>query len=429
MYTRVGSHVATAAGKLALGSARDTTADVFHKQVAETIRDSLSQLKGLPMKAGQLLSIIDHPVIPKEYRHHYRDAFQPLQTTSTRVRWSKMREVFRSDLGRDPHTVFETFDTEPVASASIGQVYRATLSDGRPVAVKIQYPGIEHAIRSDLKNIGMLRHTLSLVMRSVDVERTLADLSSRVLEECDYVVEQQNQQAFADAWASDSDLFVPNTHPELCGKRVLVSDYVVGASWQGMVATADQATKERFARSLFRFVYRSLYVHGLLNADPHPGNFLFVEDGTVGCLDFGWVERFDAAQLESFATARRLAVAGDIRTPEFREAARGAWGLPDLDDEEWSFMKDYFECLFAPVLEPSFRYETDYSDRLTDLSLRGWFLFVRKSLYKGVREARAPGVLSLGRVTYGLSALLSHLGVESDWGALILEIDAERATP
>jgi predicted unusual protein kinase regulating ubiquinone biosynthesis (AarF/ABC1/UbiB family) len=427
LATGLAGDVAGAAGRMATGRGWDHAAGKFHEQAARRLFESLGQMKGLPMKMGQMLSYIDD-FIPAELRAVYSTALKDLQVKARPMRWPEIEAALREDLGAGPDEIFARFDRVPIAAASIGQVYRAALADGTEVVVKVQYPGITEAIRADLKNVKMLRDVFALVLRQVDIERSLADIQARVLEECDYISELLNQREFHEAWASDPEVRIPRAIEEHCGHQVLVSEYVEGLGFQEMLRQKDARERSRLGRTVFRFVFRSLYVHGLFHADPHPGNYLFPEDGTVAFLDFGCVQRYDLEARHGFGGLRRLASEG-VRGAELRRRMAEVYELPeDLDEEEWEFLERYVLLCFEPVLEDRvFRFDRAYTEKLADTLMSGKLLFARKVVRKGVREAKRPGLVFLNRIQYGLASVLASMEAEENWYQIAREIDAELA--
>jgi predicted unusual protein kinase regulating ubiquinone biosynthesis (AarF/ABC1/UbiB family) len=426
LATGLAGDVAGAATRVVAGRGWDRAAERFHEQAARRLFESLGQMKGLPMKMGQMLSYVDD-FIPAEFRALYRDQLASLQVKARPMRWPEIAAAIREDLGAAPDELFARFDRVPIAAASIGQVYRAALADGTEVAVKVQYPGITEAIRSDLKNVKMLRDVFALLLRQMDVERSLADIQARVLEECDYVSELLNQKAFHEIWAGDPEVMVPRIVEQYCGHQVLCSEYVEGLSFQEMLKQrTDPAERSRLGRILFRFVFRSLYVYGLFHADPHPGNYLFLADGRVAFLDYGCVQRYDLETRRGFAAIRRSASEG-LRGEPLRRLMREVYTLPeDLDEEEWEFMERYVLLCFEPVLEDRpFRYDRAYTEKLADVVMSGKLLFARKAVSKGVREAKRPGLVFLNRIQYGLASVLAAMEAEANWHQIGLEIDEE----
>jgi predicted unusual protein kinase regulating ubiquinone biosynthesis (AarF/ABC1/UbiB family) len=261
------------------------------------------------MKAGQILSmVLPESGVEGEYRGIYQAAFAKLQDDAPPMPAELAIEVVTAELGRPPSELFAEFDPHPLAAASIGQVHKATLRDGRPVVVKVQYPGVDEAIRADLKNTELLSTFLRLMfsvmpnMTKMDLRAMAAEVSARIGEEIDYRVEAANQREFADAYRGHPFIRIPEVVPQLSTRRVLTMDYVDGLRF-AKAARAEQHLRDRWGEAVFRFVYGGMYLYGLLNADSHPGNYLFHPDGTVTFLDFGCVKRLapgDARLLGGF---------------------------------------------------------------------------------------------------------------------------------
>lgn len=400
--------------------------EATHRAVAGRLAETLGGMKGLAMKVGQMLSYIDD-FIPPEFRPVYRDALGKLRVKTHPAPFDRMCAVIAADLGKPPQEIFETFDPEPIAAASIGQVYRARTRDGVDVAVKVQYPGIADAIRSDLSNLDLFKKALSLLLPKVDVERSLADIEARIAEELDYGCELANQTEFARVWEGHPKVHIPRIFPDLSADHVLTSELVQGEPF----ATAEKATQEdrnEYGETMFRFVFRSLYLFGIFNGDPHPGNYIFHEDGRVTFLDFGCVQRFADATVRGFALVRKLAMEGDEGAA--RKAMIEAYSLPaDLDEEEATYLGDYvLYCLRPVTVEGPFPFDRTYTGGILDLSLRGARMGFRKVFSRGIREAKAPGLIFLNRLQYGFASVLALLEAVRDWRAIMDEIDRECAT-
>jgi predicted unusual protein kinase regulating ubiquinone biosynthesis (AarF/ABC1/UbiB family) len=269
----------------------------FHTRMAQLYAERLGRSRGVLMKAGQILSmVLPESGVDGEYRGIYQAAFAKLQDDAPPMPAELAIEVVTAELGRPPSALFAEFDPDPLAAASIGQVHRATLRDGRPVVVKVQYPGVDEAIRADLKNTELLSTFLRLLFSvmpntsSLDLPAMAREVSARIGEEIDYRAEAANQQEFADLYRGHPFIRIPEVIPELSARRVLTSDYVEGLRF-AKAARAEQHLRDRWGEAVQRFVYDSIYRHGLYNADPHPGNYLFHSDGTVTFLDFGCVKR------------------------------------------------------------------------------------------------------------------------------------------
>jgi hypothetical protein len=416
-------------GGMAAGLAGDAAAAVtaigkqagaeFHRRAAERLLARLGEMKGLPMKLGQMLSYVDD-MVPPEHRAQYRDTLGSL-----RIRARPMKLDTSSIEQR-----FARFDTEPIAAASIGQVYRAELRDGTPVAVKIQYPGIKEAIESDLSNVDTLISALSVVLPKVELEGTIADITARVGEECDYGSELRHQQDFERIYGGDPEIFVPHAHPELSSERVLVTDLVTGIGWEEMLRTASPEAKKRYGAIIFRFVFETLYRHGMFNADPHPGNYIFMPDGRIAFLDFGCVQRFPPDALAAFVAVRQQVVAG-VRGEELYRTLSTAYGIPDgMDADVRRLIEDFVLISFAPLIRPQpFRYDRAFTEELTRLTMHAKLELSKKLFRMGIRETKRPGLVFLNRINFGLNSILSALEAEADWVAILERIDQKAEHP
>ncbi|HSV38490.1 MAG TPA: AarF/ABC1/UbiB kinase family protein [Nocardioidaceae bacterium] len=273
-----------------LGRSDERKAEVMDRRVAEAasaLVDALGLMRGAAMKVGQMLSMLDVGLIPEEFREDFQRSLADLRDNAPTVRFNEMRAVIEGDLGSKMKDVFSSFDETPVGAASIGQVYRATLLDGREVAVKVQYPGIDRAVRADLKNLGMVMRAIKLIAPEMDVAALTEEIRARIEEELDYELEAQNQRMAARLYADHPFIFVPAVISSLCGPHVLVSEFFEGRKFDDIAADPDQALRDRVGEIIFRFFGGSLYAHAQFSPDPHPGNFLVADDGRVAFLDFG----------------------------------------------------------------------------------------------------------------------------------------------
>jgi predicted unusual protein kinase regulating ubiquinone biosynthesis (AarF/ABC1/UbiB family) len=213
--------------------------------------------------------------------------------------WKQVRKVLDEEWEEPCEELFEQFDHEAAAAASIGQVHRAVLPDGRKVAVKIQYPGVAEAIAADMQNAGLILRMAKALAPGLDAKAAAAELKERVLEELDYELEAQNQRSFARGYRGHPFIHVPDVVPELSTARVLTSDLAEGVRFDEM-ATWSQDERNMAAEAIYRFVFRSLYRLHAFNGDPHPGNYLFRPGGKVTFLDFGLVKYFTPTEVEAF---------------------------------------------------------------------------------------------------------------------------------
>ncbi len=266
----------------------------FAIRTAEDVARELGHMKGAIMKAGQLLGFIADGLPPEA-----QAALATLQADVPPMAPSLAESVVREELGADPDRIFLEWNPVPIAAASIGQVHRAVLRDGRIVAVKVQYPGVDRAIRSDLDNAELLyRLFSSFSLRGLDVKSLVDELRVRMGDELDYRLEAANQTEFADLYRGHPFIRVPDVVSEYSTRRVLTSEWVDGLTWAEFEETASPAARQRAGEILFRFAQGSIHRHGVFNGDPHPGNYRFTREGSVTFLDFGLVKRWTAGEWE-----------------------------------------------------------------------------------------------------------------------------------
>jgi predicted unusual protein kinase regulating ubiquinone biosynthesis (AarF/ABC1/UbiB family) len=298
----VGTQGARYAGTRAANIARskergDEAIEQRHLEAAEQMVDTLGKMKGAAMKVGQLASFIDTEFLPPEYRDLYQDKLADLRTSAPPMPWKKVKKVLEEEWEESPEELFDDFSEEAAAAASIGQVHRAVLPDGRDVAVKIQYPGVAEAIRADLQNAGMFLRLAKAIAPGLDAKAAAEELKERVSEELDYELEAQNQRSFSRGYRGHPFIYVPDVVTRLSTRRVMVSEWVDGVGFEE-IKELPQQEKDRFGEIVFRFCFGSIYHLQHFNADAHPGNYLLLEDGRVAFLDFGMTKHLDKDQIE-----------------------------------------------------------------------------------------------------------------------------------
>src|SRR5215213_10108427 len=257
-----------------------------HIEAAEQIVSALGTMKGAAMKLGQVMSFLDVGLVPEEYRDEFQRKLGELRDAAPKVRFVDMRKVVESELGEKLSDAFAEFDETPIAAASIGQVYRARLHDGRDVAVKVQYPGVAQAVRADMQNIGMILRLMKRIAPGMDVKATADEVRSRIGDELDYELEAQNQRTMARIYRGHPFIVVPDVVSSLSREKVMVSEFVTGAGFDS-VKEMDQDCRDRVGEIVFRFFFGCMYRHHQFSGDPHPGNFMLQPDGKVAFLDFG----------------------------------------------------------------------------------------------------------------------------------------------
>jgi predicted unusual protein kinase regulating ubiquinone biosynthesis (AarF/ABC1/UbiB family) len=283
-----------------------------HLEAAEQIVSALGTMKGAAMKLGQVMSFLDVGLVPEEHREEFQRKLGALRDAAPKVRFADMRKVIESELGEPLTETFAEFDVEPVAAASIGQVYRARLHDGRAVAVKVQYPGVAAAVRADMQNLGIILRLMKRIAPGLDVKATAEEIRSRIGDELDYELEASNQRALARIFRGHPFIVVPDVVTRLSREKVMVSEYVPGMGFD-TVKESDQATRDRVAEIVFRFYFGCMYRHRQFSGDPHPGNFLLLEDGRVAFLDFGLFKVMPKHLIELELATQRAGHEGDAQ--------------------------------------------------------------------------------------------------------------------
>lgn len=270
-----------------------------HLEAAEQIVAALGTMKGAAMKLGQVLSFLDVGLVPEEHREEFQAKLAALRDAAPKVNFKDMRKVIEEELDDELGEVFASFEETPIAAASIGQVYRARLHDGRDVAVKVQYPGVAAAVRADMQNLGLIMRLIKRVAPGMDAKAIAEEIRLRIDEELDYELEAQNQRSLARIFRGHPFIHVPDVVTRLSRERVIVSEFVEGRGFEELKHGA-QEERDRLGEIVFRFFFGCLYRHHQFSGDPHPGNFLLQPDGRVAFLDFGLFKRMapEAVELE-----------------------------------------------------------------------------------------------------------------------------------
>jgi predicted unusual protein kinase regulating ubiquinone biosynthesis (AarF/ABC1/UbiB family) len=284
-----------------------------HLEAAEQIVAALGKMKGAAMKVGQVLSFLDVGLVPEEQREEFQKKLGALRDAAPTVSFKDMRKVIEEELDDPLKDVFAEFEQEPIAAASIGQVYRATLRDGRPVAVKVQYPGVAAAVRADIQNLSLILRLAKRIAPGMDPKALGDEIRERIQEELDYELEAQNQRMLARLFRGHPFIVVPDVISSLSRERVMVSEFVEGAGFEA-IKELPQEVRDRYGEILFRFYFSCLYKHGQFSGDPHPGNSMLMADGRVAFLDFGLFKKMPPGTLDLELNVQRAVIEGDVDT-------------------------------------------------------------------------------------------------------------------
>jgi predicted unusual protein kinase regulating ubiquinone biosynthesis (AarF/ABC1/UbiB family) len=316
---------------------------------AQALVKVLGNMRGAAMKVGQTLSAVDLGLVPEEIRPQFQETLASLQHSAKPVSFNAIKRVIEEDLEGKLTQSFADFDPDPIASASIGQVHQATLEDGRKVAVKVQYPGIAEAIHSDMQNLRLGLKLLSVIAPGIDTGEIAQEIRERITEELDYELEAANHRAMARAYRGHPFIVVPDVITSLCRERVIVSELIDGERF-GEIRDRPQAERNRLGEILIRFYINGPLRHRLLNGDPHPGNSLFLDDGRVAFLDFGFFKRLSDPEVDQLIASTRATYNHDA-TALF-EVIAGLGALPPDPALAEPFLESY-EAIFGWLLADS----------------------------------------------------------------------------
>jgi predicted unusual protein kinase regulating ubiquinone biosynthesis (AarF/ABC1/UbiB family) len=423
LSARLGTRWAVHRARRALLSAprREELDRRFELATAEQVAAALGNMKGALMKLGQMASYLDDG-LPEPVR----EALASLQQDVPPMTPDLAAQVVETELGRPPDKVFDTWEELPLASASIGQVHRAVTRDGRPVAVKVQYPGIDRAIAADLANTEAIMSIMGMLYPGLETRPLVAELQARVLEELDYHQEAANQVLFADWYRGHPFIHVPDVVGELSTRRVLTAELASGARFAEVESSWSQPERDLAGEAIYRFVFRSLYRIGVFNGDPHPGNYLFRPGGRVSFLDFGLVKRFAPGEVAVFADmVRALCFEHDPgRYRRLLEAAKVLQPGADMTDAD---VLEYFGYYYEPVLEDRV---TTFTHEYSNQALSK--LFSRTGPVSRFGNV-PPAFVIIQRINAGLFSVLASLHATANWRRIAEElwpwVDAPPSTP
>jgi len=378
---------------------------------AERAAEILGNLRGVAAKLGQMAGYVDG-LVPEEHRDVYQRSMKTLLSAAPRSSPDAVRRLVEEELGAPLDRLFSEWDDEPVASASIGQVHRARMPDGREVAVKVQHPGVAEAVESDLKNAGLVEGALAMMgTRRLDSKSVLEEIRARFREELDYTLEAERQKTFARAHEGDPQIIIPPVIADRSGRRVLTTGFVRGKSLDE-ASRLPEAEREALCRTLWRFVYKGCLVAEMFNADPHPGNYFFGEDGKVAFIDFGCVQPIPERRRP---VARRLHRAANDRDEKaFAEAAKlmletrgGAHEMRVL-----GYLRRAFEPQFASPYRITRAYVASLVDHMKEAG---------KETLQAADDSFVPmpeGMLFMNRLQFGFYSVLARLDASVDYAAV-----------
>lgn len=376
-------------------------------RTADAVAERLGQMKGALMKLGQMASYLDEG-LPEPLRL----ALAQLQANAPPMSPELAAATIRAELGRHPEELFLEWDPVPIAAASIGQVHRALWRDPatgqeRALAVKVQYPGVDTAIESDLATADLLGTVLKQGFGGLEPDEMVAEIKERIVEELDYEREARNQREFAEFYRDHPFIHVPGVVDQLSTKRVITTELATGHRFDEVLGWS-QDERDLAAETIFRFVFRSLYRFHAFNGDPHPGNYLFRPGGRVTFLDFGLVKHFTADEMDTFQRMITAAVLEPDQA-EYRRIVEDAGMLQRVASLDTDEVGRYFQHFYAPVRDDrAMTWTAEYASSIVR------HVFDRSSPI--AQYATVPrAFVFIQRINLGLYAILGQLRAHGNY--------------
>ncbi len=404
----VAARAGVGAGRRLFGGDSEQIEADLKDAAAEQMFAVLGELKGGAMKFGQMMSMFE-AMLPEDLAGPFRDRLRQLQDSAPPMPSSKAQAVLRAELGTDWRSHFAEIDLRPAAAASIGQVHRGRLTDGTEVAIKIQYPGADAAIASDLRQIRRLTSVIAPLTGGVDLTAIAKEMAARVTEEVDYTLEAAAQQQVAAALEGHPRFLVPKVR--MFSQKVLVSDWIDGRRLTTVIDDPPEV-RNRVALDYVTFLFSGPQLAGILHGDPHPGNYLITDEGKLGVVDFGLVSRLPDGLPRPMGTLIRNAVDQDSEAMLAGLAAEGFIGA-DVDSNE---LLDYLSPFVQPASVEEFSFNREWA--------RAQFIRVQNSMQPGGVATRLnipPLYTLIWRSWLGGISVLSQLDVKANFSAVLRE--------
>ncbi len=378
---------------------------------AQKLRQSFGGLKGPFMKMAQFLATVPDALPPE-----FAAEFMTLQSNAPSMGENFVRRRMVGELGNNWRDLFQDFNLKASHAASLGQIHKAVSLKGESLAVKLQYPDMETTVRADLKQLDMVLGIYQSFNKSINTQDIATEIRDRLYEELDYTQEAKNLEHFRGVFQNQFDfVIVPKIYPELSTKRLLTMEWIEGRPALDYVSYSSDVRNE-LGRKLFLAWYWPLYRFNILHGDPHPGNYLILEDGSICLLDFGCVRRFEKPFLQAVVD---LYIALRDNKPDLAVDAYKRWGFNNISNELIDVLNQWAKLLYEPLLEDKIRPIQD-----TNGGKKGWEVArsVHKRLHElgGIKPPRE--FVFMDRAAVGIGSILMRIGAEQNWHKIFEEI-------
>lgn len=410
-YAKVSGRVGGLAAKLAGEKFLGVTID--RADHAKFLRESLGNLRGPLMKIAQLLSTIPD-ALPPEYARE----LQELQAHAPPMGWPFVKRRMQAELGPGWESQFAEFPRSATAAASLGQVHRAVLHDGRIVACKLQYPDMDSAVDADVQQLKLMLSMYALYDKAIQTGQVVDEIAERLREELDYTREARNAALYHHMLRDEDQVRVATIVPAFSTRRLLTSEWLDGSSIMDF-KTAPLETRNTIALNLFRAWYVPLYRYGVIHGDPHPGNYTIRADHGINLLDFGCIRVFPPHFIKGILDLYQALMKNDR---DLAVHAFEAWGFKNLSNEVIDTLTIWARFLYQSVME----------DKIRPIGKSNGTVYGRETAMEVYQKLREQGGVTvprefvfMDRAALGLGSVMIHLQAEINWHRLFEELTAD----
>lgn len=378
-----------------------------HEEIANVIFEALGELKGLSVKVAQQIAL-GMPFLSPTYLEKISQSFSAIPPLNK----SLVRKIIKQELGLYPQEIFDNFEDDAFAAASLGQVHRAK-HHGEAIAVKVQYPGIKRSIQVDMS---LIHFGLKRFAKGHNVDHLITEIEDRLYEEVEYELEAKNAAFFA-KYLDMEHIIVPKVYPHLSTNKVLTTQLLDGMSFEHFLATnSSQEVKNAYAQLIFDSFFYTLYKLRCIHADPNPGNFLFMENNKLGLIDFGCIKKVDEAFLERY-TALHLSILSGASDEEIIEHyVDFGMIIEDTKEAMLHFYREVIKPLDRLYIEPLLGESYDFKVN-NDFSKKGFerIFEVHQKQFNSVHQVNEEYIF-LDRTLLGYYAIFEKMGAKIETG-------------